>query len=111
MCLGTVMYVHDHVWAQTCLGTNVSGHKCDVARTCVLTNVARHSRVGTNVVEPSLIAENWLLANFFGDYLGCYMQHFSRADVPSSYATITSVDIAEAYNVILHYYFSRIGNT
>ena len=27
MCLGTVMYVHDHVWAQSCMCMIMSGHK------------------------------------------------------------------------------------
>ena len=51
-CMGTNVYGHKQhvyghkrVWAQTCMGTNVSGHKHVWAQTCMGTNVSGHKRV------------------------------------------------------------------
>ena len=55
MCLGTIMFGHNRVWAQSCLGTNVSGHKYVWAQMCLGTNVSGHKHVwaqtclGTNM--------------------------------------------------------------
>ena len=45
MCLGTNVYGHNRVWAQSCVGTIVSGHKRVWAQTCLGTIVSGHNRV------------------------------------------------------------------
>ena len=110
MCLGTVMYVHNHVWAQTCLGTNVCVDKRGWAQTCVLTNVAGHKRVwaqscghkrgGTFVNSWKLASDKNILVIIWVVTCNILVEQMCLR-----YATITSVDIVEAYNVFFYYYF------
>ena len=43
--MGTIVYRHNRVWAQSCMGTIVCGYNHVWAHECVGTNVYRHKRV------------------------------------------------------------------
>ena len=75
MYMSTVMYVHNHVraqtcghkrdWAQTWMGTNVPEHKCVWAQICLGTNVSGLRRVDTIVWAQTCIGTVEWCPNFF----------------------------------------------